>query len=119
MQVPPACSLCFRQPALIHPRPTTHNPPPQWVPAEQLPVKYGGQCSTPLGESELELQMAAYVHRLNQQAETAATAAAAAGSKLAAAAAGEAAAEAAAEAWQDAEGEAEVLTGSAASSKVY
>lgn len=85
------------------------------MPAEQLPVKYGGQCTTPLGESELELQMAAYVHRLNQQAETAAAAAAAGGmGELAAAAAGEAAAEA----WQDAEGEAEALTGSAVSSEV-
>ncbi|PRW59356.1 DEAD box RNA helicase isoform B [Chlorella sorokiniana] len=67
----------------------------QWVPAEQLPVKYGGQCATPLGESELELQMAAYVRRLNEQA-------AAAGAMGPAAAEGEQAAAAARDVAQEA-----------------
>lgn len=70
---------------------------PQWVPAEQLPVRYGGQCATPLGESELELQMAAYVRDLNEQAG-----ARSAGAKDETAGA----AAAADEAWHDAAGEA-------------
>lgn len=78
---------------LLPPTPTL----PQWVPAEQLPVRYGGQCATPLGESELELRMAAYVRGLNEQAE-----ARAAGGK------GETSGAAADEAWHDAAGEAAV-----------
>lgn len=42
----------------------------QWVPAEQLPVAYGGKCAVPLGESELERDMAAYVARLNSTAHS-------------------------------------------------
>lgn len=39
-----------------------------WVPAEQLPVAYGGTCTVLLGESELEQEMAAYVAQLNAAA---------------------------------------------------
>lgn len=39
----------------------------QWVPAEQLPEQYGGACKVPLGESELERSMLAYVQRLNER----------------------------------------------------
>lgn len=42
------------------------------MPAEQLPVQYGGKCATPLGESELEQQMAEYVRRLNEEQAAAA-----------------------------------------------
>lgn len=40
----------------------------QWVPAEQLPERYGGKCAVPLGESDLEKNMAAYVAALNTRA---------------------------------------------------
>lgn len=40
----------------------------QWVPAEQLPVQYGGACTVPLGESELEKDMSRYVASLNSRA---------------------------------------------------
>jgi hypothetical protein len=39
----------------------------QWVPAEQLPEQYGGTCRVPLGESELERRMLAYVRQLNER----------------------------------------------------
>ncbi len=89
---------------------------PQWVPAEQLPVQYGGQCATPLGESELELQMAAYVRKLNQQAGAAAEGAAAAGNGGTGAGAEDAEA---ADAWADAEDEqVAAAAGSAASGNI-
>ncbi|KAL4434285.1 hypothetical protein ABPG75_000726 [Micractinium tetrahymenae] len=40
----------------------------QWVPAEQLPMQYGGKCAVPLGESDLEQEMARYVAQLNSGA---------------------------------------------------
>ncbi len=42
----------------------------QWVPAEQLPVQYGGTCTVPLGESKLEKDMAHYVSSLNDRADS-------------------------------------------------
>ena len=64
----------------------------QWVPAEQLPEAYGGRCSVPLQESELEVEMRSYVRRLNQGAERQAAQAAALGVDGAGAGAAEAAA---------------------------
>ena len=43
----------------------------QWVPAEQLPVQYGGTCTVPLGQSQLEKDMLAYVRGLNKGQEAA------------------------------------------------
>lgn len=40
----------------------------QWVPAEQLPAKYGGTCSVELGDSPLERAMAQYVRQLGAAA---------------------------------------------------
>lgn len=39
----------------------------QWVPAEQLPAAYGGRCSVPLSESQLEREMLDFVRRLNRE----------------------------------------------------
>ena len=57
-------------------------------------MQNGGKCATPLGESELEQQMAEYVRRLNEQ--QAATAAGGDAEAAVAGAAGEAAAASAA-----------------------
>lgn len=40
----------------------------EWVPADQLPAKYGGSCTVPLQESQLEHELRAYVRRLNDGA---------------------------------------------------
>jgi hypothetical protein len=59
----------------------------QWVPAEQLPVQYGGTCIVPLGESQLEKDMLAYVRGLNEEQEAAGEAAGEATAEAAGAAA--------------------------------
>lgn len=49
----------------------------EWIDEADLPVAYGGTCTTPLSERPLERAMAEYVERLNAGATVAAAVAAA------------------------------------------